>query len=315
MTDAQQPSVALPKVVILIVHFGDAPPWMPFFLRSCAANPAFDWILFSDFDISDAPPNVCHHKMSLDAFVSKVEAELDLELSVIRKDPYKLNDVKPMLAHVFADQVEPYDYWGWGDLDVVYGDLAEHFAPQLGLYDVISCHTYLLSGHFALFRNTHRVRTLFSCFPNWSEILALPTNQAFDENIMTTLFFADQPDRRMFYFAPMFRPSVMVDDAELTGHFSERFSTFNRPRLLPDGTVGVVKEWYWRDGKLTSDAIGDRSLAYAHFSNWNSGRYSRAQKRKPWSKGGMQIDPSLSKPLNAFRINSDGFFAIKDGNE
>lgn len=308
MTDTR--TTPLPKVVILIVHFGAAPPWLPFFLRSCAANPAFDWVLFSDFEISDPPENVKHCRMTLDDFVSQIEAGLDLELAAIRKDPYKLNDIKPMLAHVFGDLVAPYDYWGWGDLDVVYGDLTEHFAPQLGRYDVISCHTYLLSGHLAFFRNTQRVRSLFSCFPNWREILTLPTNQAFDENVMTTLFFTDQPDRRLFYFAPLFCPKVLVNDAELTGHFSERFSTFNRPRLLPNGTVGTVEEWYWRDGKLTADAMGDTSLAYAHLSNWNSGRYSRAAKRKPWSKGGMHRDPALVAPLDAFRINAQGFYLL-----
>jgi len=302
-----------PKTALVIPYFGDAPPWMEFFLRSCAANPAFDWILFTDFDLGPCPGNVHHHQLSFDDFVSKLEDGLEIELDGIRKDPYRLTDLKPMLGHVFKELLEPYDYWGWGDLDVVYGNLAEHFGDQLGQYDVISCHTYLLSGHLCFMRNTHTIRSLFSCFPKWRTLVALPTHQAFDEKIMSMLFFSDHPDRRPFLYAPLYRPTVVINEEELTAHFSERFSTFNSRRLLPDGIMGVIEEWYWNDGTLTSDAMGETSLAYAHFSQWNSGRYGADRKRrKPWTKGGMHRDTALVAPLNAFRINAEGFFTLED---
>ena len=314
MNEARSPGIKVAqKVGIVIPYFGSAPPWLPFFLRSCQANPGFDWILFTDFDIGPAPNNVHHYQVTFDEFVSKLEAGLDLKLDIIRKDSYKLTDLKPMLGHVFSELLEPYDYWGWGDMDVVYGNLDEHFGQQLGQYDVISCHTYLLSGHLAFLRNTKTLRSLFSCFPKWRSLVVLPTHQAFDENIMSALFFADQPDRRAFLYAPLYLPTVVVNDEELTAHFSERYSTFNRPWLLPDGKMGTIDEWYWKDGKLTGDATGDASLAYAHFSHWHSGRYSKDKKRRlPWSKGGMHHDSSLAIPLNSFRINADGFFAVAE---
>ena len=310
IADPQMPSAA--STAIIVPYFGEAPPWLPFFLKSCERNPGFDWILFSDFDLGSAPENVRHHRQSFDEFVTALEEGLELNLDVVRKDSYKLTDLKPMLGHVFADILKPFDYWGWGDLDVIYGDLRKHFGSQLGQFDVISCHTYLLSGHLAFLRNTQTMRSLFSCFGNWRKIVTLPTHQSFDESIMSMLFFRDHPDRQAFFNAPLFLPTALVNGIDISAHFSERFSTFNRPRLLPNGRIGLVEEWYWDHGRLTSDAMGDRSLAYAHFSNWNTGRYAKGKVRRiPWTKGGMTIDERLKPPFDAFRINANGFFSMK----
>lgn len=304
------------KVGIIIPFFGEAPPWLPFFLRSCASNPGFEWIIFSDFDLDSAPENVRHNQISFDDFVILLEESLDLKLDVIRTDSYKLTDLKPMFGHVFAEMIDSYDYWGWGDLDVIYGDLDEHFSQQLGKFDVISCHTYLLSGHLTILRNNRTLRSLFSCFENWRDIIALPTHQSFDENMMSMLFFRDHPDRRAFYNAPLFLPTIVVNGDEISAHFSERYSTFNQPRLLPNGKMGTVDEWYWQNGKLTSDAMENMPHAYAHFSNWNTGRYaSDRSRRTPWTKGGMQIGDGLLAPYDKFRINSDGFFKLQDNHE
>lgn len=303
----------LPKTAIVIPYFGAPPPWLPFFLASCARNPGFDWFLFTDFDLGEAPDNVHHVSISMDAYVGLCEEKLKLDLSEVRKDPYKLTDLKPVVGYVHSERLAEYDYWGYGDLDVVYGDLAAAYGPQLGLHDVISSHTYLLSGHLAFFRNTRSMRGLFSGFPKWREAMASPLHQAFDEKVMTQLFFQGMPDRRMFLFAPLFVSRVKVNGQEVTGHFCERFTTFNRPRLLPDGRLGRVEEWVWCDGVLTADALPDASLAYAHFSAWASGRYAGQRTgAKPWNKGGMEIDPSLAAPYDAFRITETGFHALAD---
>lgn len=303
----------LPKVAIVVPYFGAAPAWLPFFLASCATNPAFDWILFTDFDLPDAPPNVTHVQLSLDEYVALCEERLSIDLSAARNDPYKLTDLKPVIGYVHEERLAGYDYWAWGDLDVVYGDLEESFKDQLGTYDVISCHTYLLSGHLAFFRNTKSMRGLFSGFPNWRGAMTSSVHHAFDEKVMTQLFFTGLPDRRMFMFAPLVVPRVVVNGQEIVAHFSERFSTFNRPQLLPDGRLGRVEEWVWRKGVLTADGLPQTSLAYAHFSSWATGRYAGKKTSAPrWNKGGMQIDPALAAPYDGFRITENGFFALAD---
>lgn len=300
----------LHRTAIVVSHFGAPPPWFPFFLASCEANPSFEWILYSDFEVMGAPTNVTHEKLSLSDYVAMFEEKLGIDLSAARRDAYKICDMRPAIGYVLADRLAGYDYWGYGDLDVVYGDLAAHFGPQLGTFDVISTHTYLLSGHLVFFRNTKTLRGLFSALPDWRRLMSSAVHVAFDEKQMSQFFFQGMPDRRLFLFAPLFIPRIMVNGEEIVGHFEERFSTFNRPRLLPNGHIGRVEEWVWRDGILTADALLEESLAYAHFSAWASGRYALQRTgAKSWNKGGMEIDPSLSVPYQAFRITETGFHA------
>jgi hypothetical protein len=58
--------------------------------------------------------------MNLEGF-NRLEAVTGLGLNL--SNPYKLCDYKPLYARIFSELVAPYDYWGWGDLDVLYGDI------------------------------------------------------------------------------------------------------------------------------------------------------------------------------------------------
>jgi hypothetical protein len=237
---------------------------------------------------------------------------LSVDLSRVRGDAYKVCEVRPMMGLVFEDMLRDYDYWGYGDLDVIYGDLAANFGAQLGQYDVITSHTYLLAGHFSLFRNTSTLRALFSCLPSWREVIASPLHHAFDEKVMSTLFFQGMPDRQHYRYAPLYCPKIVVNGETLHGHFCEKYTcSINRLHLFPDGSMGRTEAWFWRDGVLSSDKMPNASLAYAHFATWNTARYAHdGERRLPWVKGGMVLDLDLHGPIKAFRINAQGFHGL-----
>ena len=72
------------------------------------------------------------------------------------KKPYLVCELRPMFSYIFADYLTDYEYVGWGDMDIVWGDV-----NTLNLYlefDVISVSfgdidRLYLRGQFTIFRN------------------------------------------------------------------------------------------------------------------------------------------------------------------
>lgn len=293
------------ETAIIVPYFGQTPPWIDLFLRSCEANPGFRWLLVGDIAVRDPPGNVTHLPVGLAEYWAHVGAILGLDL--VGLPAYKLCDLKPALGLVHSDFVGDAAFWGYGDLDVVYGDLARAFAPLQRAHDVISAHTYLISGHFALFRNDPMLKSLFTAVADWDRRLASPVHRHFDEKAMSALLFGAL-DRRMLRFAPRVILDFEIEGRAFTAVCEEQFSTFNRPWLLPGGRFGAVSEWRWSAGRLTCDAIPGRDMAYAHFSNWNSGRWAQGMGgAEPWSVRGVHVDPGLGRHSDRFRITAEGF--------
>ena len=82
--------------------------------------------------------------------------------------PYKLCDLKPALGYIHADRIKGFDFWAFGDIDLVYGNLRQYFnEARLKRYHLLSTHERRVSGHLCLIRNTERERRLFMRIDNW----------------------------------------------------------------------------------------------------------------------------------------------------
>lgn len=79
------------------------------------------------------------------------------DFPIVLDSPYKLCDYKVMTGYLFNDYLKDYDYWGYSDADMLFGDIRK-FLPdnKLEQYDKIG---HL--GHFTLYRNTEEINTLF----------------------------------------------------------------------------------------------------------------------------------------------------------
>ena len=102
---------------------------MPFFLESCRRNTDIDWLLFSDCGIPETlPPNVTVETMTFSDYCALVSRRLNIDFAPAAA--YKLCDIKPALGHIHADRLQGYDFWAFGDIDLVYGDLRSYFTPD-----------------------------------------------------------------------------------------------------------------------------------------------------------------------------------------
>lgn len=166
------------KICVIIVHFGELPPWLPLWQITAEKNHDIDFHLFSDRKGSASARNVIWHDLDLVGFNSlETVNSLGLRLEI----PYKLCDVRPAFAKIFPDLVAEYDYWGWGDLDVVYGRIRDCINSSLGVFDYIATGWNGQSGPLAFLRNQERVNSLFLSIPDWQHKMNGAEPRALDE--------------------------------------------------------------------------------------------------------------------------------------
>ncbi len=166
------------KIAVLIVYFGPFPEWYPLWRRSALLNPDIDFIVIQDQRDSGEDGNIhfCRRQMAEIGFADKT-AKIDAKLSYA----YKVCDYRPLFGVMFADLIQGYDYWGWGDLDVLYGDILGNLRDSFGPYDYVSTGFEGESGPLAFLKNTEKVTQLWRDIAGLADKLASDTQYAMDE--------------------------------------------------------------------------------------------------------------------------------------
>lgn len=167
------------RIAIIICWIGPLPDIFRLWSRSCAANPTVDWLLFTDQEPEELPENVLLRRTSLEEIAALAREKLNFpELSL--EKPYKLCDFKVMYGAIFEDHLKGYDFWGYCDMDMIFGDLRSFFTDELlERYDKL-----LTCGHLSLYRNTPEVNRRYllpGSRHSAEEVMSSPRNYAFDE--------------------------------------------------------------------------------------------------------------------------------------
>ncbi|AXO86807.1 hypothetical protein DZC75_01830 [Pseudomonas parafulva] len=284
-----------PRILFVIPYFGEWPFWMPFFLESCRRNADIDWLLFSDCGTpADLPANVRIEAISYSDYCRLVSDRLEIDFAP--QQAYKLCDIKPALGYIHADRLEGYDFWAFGDIDLVYGDLRAYFTNErLARRDFFSTHERRVAGHLCLIRNTPCKRALFKRMPNWQARFTDQTHHALDEGAFSRLFL-----RRKNLPRPLFKLLGQLNPLRRRSDFTEAYSTPNGCIAWHDGRKVFPQRWYWRDGRLSNDLDSQRAYPYFHFACW---------KRNEW-RDVPQPDSQQVQQLAAtsnWMINDRGF--------
>ena len=137
------------SIGLLTCWYGPYPWYFPYFINSCKANPTIDFIIISDNkqEILSKPENVKIIYKTLADIIEISQNVLGFPVDI--EYPYKLCDFKPAYGFLFPDIVKKYDFWGHGDIDVVYGDIRNFMTEELlNTYDVISSRHDYITGTF-----------------------------------------------------------------------------------------------------------------------------------------------------------------------
>lgn len=145
------------SICYIVPYFGKLPDIMPIWLKSCELNPSINWILFTDDSYSkyNIPSNVSFYNLTFDEMKKKIQSMFPFTIRI--DSPYRLCDYKVAYGYIFEEELKSYDFWGYCDLDMIFGDIRSFLTNDiLNNYDRIG-----FLGHSTLYRNEPQINQLF----------------------------------------------------------------------------------------------------------------------------------------------------------
>lgn len=196
-------------IAIIFPYFGKFPSVFKLWWQSAINNPTVDFIFFTDQKIVSQSPNIHIHETTFSDLVKGIQAKYNFKLAI--EKPYHICDFKAAYADIFFDYIKDYDFVGYGDVDLVYGDI-RHFISDdvLDKYDMISGW-----GHLTLLRNNEYCRNFYKTkhegFLYYEDVFSTLGNFGFDEywhNGLADLWVEMHPDK-------VYNCDLLIDDLRI----------------------------------------------------------------------------------------------------
>ena len=281
------------KVILILPYFGKLPDMFPLFFETVKKNSKIQFLLITDSKekILESAQNVTLIQEELAGFKSRMEYRLKQKVTL--KKPYKLCDYKPLYGYVFEDEIKAFDYWGYCDCDLIFGDLYQFIEPLMEEgYDKI-----FASGHLTLFRNTEENNALFRA---GKEAETLFEKVCGSEQI----FWFDEDYKGKENIHDIFLKSgKRVFSEDLSLNFNIDTNVFQRKQYDPQKRTYIdipyrKEQYYWENGHIyqiskLDGKLVEKEYPYMHFQ----ARYMHG-----WDK-------VLSK--TCFKIVPNRFFVCK----
>lgn len=170
------------SIAIIIPYFGRLPWYFSYFLHSCKKNLSVDFFIITDDDSYDEKlsQNISIKHKTFEDIKTLIARKLKLDVAL--DNAYKLCDIKPAYGLVFSEYISGYDFWGMGDIDVIYGNIRNFITDEiLNSYDVVSVRYDFLVGYFTLYRNCKKINELFMQSKDYKKVFTSAEHFCFDE--------------------------------------------------------------------------------------------------------------------------------------
>ena len=242
------------SAVLILPYFGKFPDIFPLFLKTAAKNPNINFLIISDSEENiDYPGNVIVLSQTFSEFRELMEKRLGQ--TIVLEKPYKLCDYKPVYGYVLSEQIKQYDYWGYCDCDLIWGDLYSFIEPLMEKgYDKI-----FASGHLTLYRNTQENNELFRTLDE-GELFSKISEDYKGKNNIHDLFL---------------KSGKKVFTEDFSVNFNIDTNCFQRKMYSPENRTYIdipyeKEQYYWDAGKIYQVKKKEETLAvteypYIHF--------------------------------------------------
>lgn len=169
------------KICFVIIYFGEWPSYIKLFLNSCSYQKEIDFLFVSDNELPcKVSANIIQERLEMSEFNVIASDKTGLKINITRG--YKLCDLKPAWCHILEDRLSDYEYVGYCDIDLVFGDISYFLKPVLaGNFDFFTVTRTYCSGATTIFRNTSYMRMLYQKAKGWQYIFENENNFIFDE--------------------------------------------------------------------------------------------------------------------------------------
>lgn len=184
------------SIAFIIPYIGKLRTDFQFWKASVQANSTIDFFLFTDAEVTDPPANLHVHRCCFDDLKSLFQKQFDFQININR--PYKFCDFRPAYGEVFAEYLKGYDFWGYTDMDMVYGDLRKWLTDEL-----LDKYNHIFGrGHMSLYRNQSEINSIYRQIqePSYKQVFTFSEGCAFDEYYGTSRYW-DIYLKEMFYEA------------------------------------------------------------------------------------------------------------------
>lgn len=169
------------KLVFIIPYFGKFNNYFQLFLNSCSKNEEIDWVIYTD-DKKEYifPKNIKVVYKTFSEIKNKIQSNFNFPIQL--KTPYKLCDYRPFYGLIFRDDIKEYEYWGYCDTDIIWGNISKLLFPKLMVnrYDKL-----FFLGHCSIYKNNYENQEFFKKISELDgrvkEVYSNSENYSFDE--------------------------------------------------------------------------------------------------------------------------------------
>lgn len=290
------------KVAQIIPYFGKWPEWIELYMYSCGHNPMVDFIFYTDCPLpKHLYENTKFHQCSFGEYRELVGNRLGIDYNI--KSAYKLTDLKPFLGVIHEEELKDYDFWGFGDIDLIYGDLSMLVNEKnLAKYDLLTTHNYHIAGHFTLCRNNDHYRNLCFKIKNWRQGLVENVHHGYDEAEWSNLAYPQlkwiHALHRKFLSKFGVKLFTVLDILnKIIGGRRLFVEYFTSPNPAPVNAVTQEWRYYPEVGVMQKindvGGVGNVEIPYLHFLFFKKTPWLETEYY--WREGFYQLDADFEK--------------------
>lgn len=297
------------SIVLIAVYFGPLPEWFPLFLLSCELNHDISWVIYSD-QVTDGalPGNVTIRHLLWSDMKRHVSGVLGMNYDP--DDAYSICNLRPMFGRIFEHEIEGKDFFGWCDLDVIWGDIRAMYTDDvLAAANVISSDAAITSGHLLLVRNETWLRDAYLLIDGWKECLRrreiVPWEDSLDEAKLSSVFSPDPWIRAKYSDLKIPRRYWGAN------HFVQQFCTPFVPQRWHDDRWDHPEHWLWADGKMFNDRDENREFLYLHLMNFRARRWVNEElysDSRTWADATGITRFRFTQGVRRYRISREGIW-------
>lgn len=244
------------SIVIIIPYFGLFPTIFPFWKQSALNNNTIDFLLFTDNEQIQSEKNIKVFHISFSECRDLIQKHFDFQ--IVLKSPYKLCNFKPAYGDIFQEYIKGYDFWGFGDVDLIYGNLRSFITE-----DVLNKYEYVSGwGHLTLFKNNEYWNSFYKTykegFQYYKDVFSSDELSRFDEYLNNGI-----SDLAKSLHGSSVWDSRLFDDVYIPASHLEFNSVFH-----PEVSDHLIFEYFNKSlfrVFISNNSIKKEPIEYAHF--------------------------------------------------
>jgi hypothetical protein len=254
------------KLILILPYFGKLPNYFNLFLKSAAYNLNVDFLLITDDrSIKNYPSNFTIVYKTFDEMKFIFQEKFDFELAL--DTPFKLCDFKVTYGYILQQYIAAYDYWGYCDPDIIWGNFSNFINEKLlKEYDKL-----FTLGHLTIYKNTAENNTRFmetiSGKLRYKEVFSKPVGFLFDElgNKSINTIFKNKN-------LPIFTKNFVADIAPYKSNFKILDYDLNSNESKLDKVSKQI--FTWEKGNIyryyiSNDKLIKEAFLYIHLQKRN----------------------------------------------